>query len=84
MAQKEPTEWTIRMARPIPPPDLELGSPTRRAVVRNDGYVFIHSALEYERDDALVFKTGNLRSMIASLQSILALAEKHFGEDWGK
>lgn len=80
----EPTEWTVHEPEPLPPPNLLLSSPTRRVVVRDDGYMFMHSTLEYDSHDTLIFKTGNLRSMIASLQSILVLAKEHFGEDWGK
>lgn len=77
----EPTEWHILPNTPEPRPML-IRSRTgyyHMGRVGPDGCVSI-TCSSPERQ---IFTT-DLRGLIASLQSILALAEEHFGEDWGR
>jgi len=80
--RREPRHWKIKTPPPEPPPPIELVTceSDMHAVVSGSGHVEIRSTI----DEYCFTGTGDLRGLIASLQSILALAEEHFGEDWGK
>ena len=69
------TEWKIQS-----PLNLVSCDGSQDATVDARGRVVVHSTHNAYR----ITGTSDLRGLIASLQSILVLAEEHFGEDWGK
>ena len=77
----EMTKWN-KVDRP---PELKLitADRTGHVTILARGYMRLwsHSLGSSLGDDV---RTEDLRGLIASLQSILVLAEEHFGEDWGK
>ena len=77
----EMNEWTVVPPTPEPLPSLKLkyaegitatATPNGCVEIKDEGNI-----LEF-------VATCDIRKLIASLQSILVLAEEHFGEDWGK
>ena len=78
MTRKDTNEWKVKIGPPAP---LELTSgKTMRATVTSSGCVRMIEGGIYLG----AIHTSDIRSLIASLQSILVLAEEHFGADWGK
>lgn len=81
---KEPTGWH---KQPIEPVSATLylmsDDDSRYTELSHLGSARVYRTALFDPYEPMV-KTDNLRSLIASLQSILALAEEHFGEDWGK
>ena len=80
----EPREWKILPPNPTPPPPLNVQASdrSRRATLGPRGGITLYSNDLNER--APMLRTHDLRGMITALQSILVLAEAHFGENWGK
>ena len=84
MKETEPREWHEQPTDPTPPMFyLVSNDEGRYAEISHLGGARVYRTAIFDPYEPMV-KTDNLRGLIASLQSILALAEEHFGEDWGK